>query len=110
MDILSFLQMLLVLAFIIALAYLVLHKGVGSFVKKSQSNRLIQVKERIVLDPKRSLYLVEVDNQRFLIGGSDSSISLISKLTLPDRIDHRGVSHFYDKTSFSPNSKLQAES
>jgi flagellar biosynthetic protein FliO len=79
----AFLQMIVVLIAVVALAYLVLHKGVGSVMQRAGANKSIQVKERVALDQKRFLYLVEVANKRFLLGGGDHGVSLISDLTPP---------------------------
>lgn len=115
----AFLQLILVLVIVITLAYLILNKGVGFFVKKTQANKLIKIKERLVLDQKRSLFLVEVQNRTFLLGGGDNGVSLISELgssTLTDTSNHistsfkQGVSNFYGQTSLPRDAKLQAES
>jgi flagellar biogenesis protein FliO len=115
----ALLQLVLVLVSVIALAYLVLHKGVGFFVKKNQANQLIQIKERLALDQKHFLYLVNVENRRFLMGTGDSGVCLISELSATEQILTektfsssltQGASHFYDKANGSSRSNLQAES
>ncbi|MDA0712654.1 MAG: flagellar biosynthetic protein FliO [bacterium] len=115
----AFFQLILVLVIVIALAYLILNKGVGFFIKKTQANKLIKIKERMVLDQKRSLFLVEVQNRTFLLGGGDSGVSLISELNstnLTDATNHistsfkQGVTNFYGQTSLQRDAKLQAES
>lgn len=114
----ALLQMIIVLIAVIALAYLVLHKGVGFFVKKTQANKLIQIKERLALDQKHFLYLVNVENRRFLMGTGDGGVSLITELTSPEAILiektfssslNQGASHFYDKATVSSLSNLQTD-
>lgn len=75
------LETLLALAAVIALAYLILHKGLGAFIHKKQSRHLIQIKERVALDARRSICLVEVDHRRFMLGIAEQHISLIAELT-----------------------------
>ena len=115
----ALLQLILVLGAVIALAYLVLHKGVGFFIKKTQANKLIQIKERLALDQKHFLYLVNVENRRFLMGTGDGGVSLISELTSPEAILientfssslNQGASHVYDKATVSSRSNVQADS
>src|SRR5436309_3324578 len=72
----SLFQLLFALLFIVALVYLTLHKGLGTWLRKSQANKLIQVKERMVLDSKRSLYIVEVSGKVMLLGGGDNGVTL----------------------------------
>lgn len=52
----------------------------------SKSSR-IQVLERLVVEPKRTLYLIEVDGQTLLIGSSEKSIQLIRAIHEPARGD-----------------------
>ena len=115
----ALLQMIVVLVAVIALAYLVLHKGVGFFVKKTQANKLIQVKERVAMDQKHFLYIVNVENRRFLMGTGDGGVSLISELSSPSAISaehtfssslNQGASHFYDKATVLPRSNLHTDS
>ena len=71
-------QMLLALAAVVVLAYLVLHKGLGWILKKQRSGETIRVKERISLDAKNSLFLVDFNGQELLIGTSEKGIQILS--------------------------------
>lgn len=79
-DIGMWFQLICVLVAVIALAYLVLHKGLGTLMKFTQTHKQIQISERVTLDHKRALYLVKVENRRFLLGGGESGVSLIAEL------------------------------
>ena len=48
--------------------------------------RRLRVSETVSLGEKRSLSIVEVDGQAFLIGSSGANIALLATLTLPDRL------------------------
>lgn len=114
-------QMIVVLIAVVGLAYLVLHKGFGSFIQRAQANKTIQIKERIALDQKRFLYLVEIDQRRLLLGAGDHSLSLITDLT-PGALSaqtgpisfssslERGVFEAYDLQSHQKPGKPHVES
>jgi|GEM_PF-198005 len=76
------LQLMLALAAVIALAYLILNKGLGTFLKRRRSGELIQIKERVALDNKNALLLVETQGQSFLLSTSDRGVRLITKLSV----------------------------
>lgn len=76
------LQLMLALAAVIALAYLILNKGLGTFLKRRRSGELIQIKERVALDNKNALLLVETQGQSFLLATSDRGVRLITKLSV----------------------------
>ncbi len=76
-----FLKTLLALGFILLLAYLTLSKGVGKLVARSQQGKDIKVVERIGLDQRKSLFLVEVDGRRLLIGTSDNGMTTLADLS-----------------------------
>ena len=42
--------------------------------------KLIEVLERKVLSPKHILYVIQMENQRWLIGGTDMQLQLLGKL------------------------------
>lgn len=65
---------------VLALAYLLLHKGLGHFMQKTSQGRNIKLCETHRLDPRRTLYLVEVNEIQYLLGGTDSQITLISTI------------------------------
>lgn len=78
-----FVKTLLALAFILLLAYLTLSKGVGKLVAKSQQGKNIRVVERIGLEQRRSLFLVEVEGRRLLIGTSEAGMTTLADLSGP---------------------------
>lgn len=78
------LQMLLVLGIVVGLIYLTLNFGLrrlmglrGVPMGRSQ---LVQVVERIPLDPKRAMYVVRAGGEYLLVGGGEEGLSLITRL------------------------------
>lgn len=67
----SFARTMLMLGVVLALAWLTLAKGMGKLVEKAQAGKRVKVIERIALDARRSLFLVEVDGKQFVVGGGD---------------------------------------
>ena len=72
--IVPFARTLLMLCIVLGLIYLTLHKGLGRLVEKTQQGKRVRVVERVVLDQKRSLYLVNVDGKEMLLGGGDGGV------------------------------------
>ena len=70
-------QMIFALALVIALAYLILHKGLGFLLKKQSKGEVIRVKERISLDNKNALYLVEIHNQTMVLSSSERGVDIV---------------------------------
>lgn len=75
----SFVRSMLMLGVVLALIYLVLHKGLGRLVQKTQSGRRMKVVERIALDQRRALYLVEVDGAEMLLAGTDGGVARVDR-------------------------------
>lgn len=73
---------MLVLAMVIALAWLTLNVGLRRLmgIRPTVGTNLVSVLERVTLDQKRSLFVVEAAGEILLVGGGDGSLSLISKL------------------------------
>jgi flagellar biogenesis protein FliO len=67
----SFIKTMLMLGVVLGLAWLTLAKGMGKLVEKAQAGKRVKVIERIALDARRSLFLVEVDGVQFVLGGGD---------------------------------------
>ncbi len=67
----SFIKTMLMLGVVLALAWLTLAKGMGKLVEKAQAGKRVKVIERIALDARRSLFLVDVDGVQFVVGGGD---------------------------------------
>ena len=73
----------LVLGIVVALAYLTLNVGLRRLMGIKSipgASGVVSVLERIPLDQKRVLFVVKAANEVLLIGGSDLSLSLITKL------------------------------
>lgn len=70
----SFVKSMLMLGLVLALIYLVLHKGLGRLMQRTQMGKRMRVVERIALDQRRALYLIEVDGQEVLLAGSDAAM------------------------------------
>lgn len=66
-----FLKTMLMLGVVLILVWLTLSKGMGKLVEKAQAGKRVRVIERISLDARRSLFLVDVDGKQILIGGGD---------------------------------------
>lgn len=86
----AFTKTLLILGLILALMYLVLHKGFGKIVQKNATGRYMQVTERIALSPKSSLHLVEIAGERVVIGESEKGLFVLQRFT---HQDDTGSSH-----------------
>jgi len=74
---------MLVLGFVVLLAYLLLNKGLGRLMKltgTSVSGKHMTLIERTALDQKHSLFLVEVEGRRFVVGTSEHGTNLIAAL------------------------------
>lgn len=72
------LQMFLALGAVLLLAYLVLNKGLGSILKRQRSGNFIKIKERLPLDAKNAILLVEVNGKTLLLATSDRGVQLLS--------------------------------
>ena len=59
------------LSIVLLLAWLTLHKGMGRLVERAQAGKRLRVVERVALDARRSLFLVEVDGKTLVVGGGD---------------------------------------
>ncbi len=67
----SFARSMLMLAVVLGLAWLTLSKGMGKLVERANAGKRVKVIERIALDARRSLFLVELDGKEILLGGGD---------------------------------------
>lgn len=83
----DFLRMVLILGVIIGLIYLLFYfiKKRGS--PKLQNNELFEVISTQVLSSNRTIHLVQVGNQFFLIGSGEQSVNLISEIKDRETID-----------------------
>lgn len=73
---------MIVLAMVVALAYLTLNVGLRRLlgIRAPVGTSVVTVLERVALDQKRSLFVVEAGGEVLLIGGADSALTLITKL------------------------------
>jgi len=55
-------------------------KWISHRITVQQSHKTLRVCESVSLGEKRFVALIQVDDQRFLIGGSAASVSLLSRL------------------------------
>ena len=83
----DFLRMILILGVIIGLIYLIFYflKKRGS--PKLQNNELFEVISTQALSNNRTIHLVQVGNQYFLIGSGEQSVNLISEIKDQETID-----------------------
>lgn len=83
----DFLRMILILGVIIGLIYLIFYfiKKRGS--PKLQNNELFDVVSTQALSNNRTIHLVQVGNQFFLIGSGEQSVNLISEIKDKETID-----------------------
>jgi flagellar biogenesis protein FliO len=65
------------LAAVLLLIYLVLGKGLARLSQKQNVSRAMRVVDRLGLDPKKTLYLVDVDGVRTLVGISETAMSMM---------------------------------
>lgn len=65
---------MLMLAIVVGIAYLTLHKGLGKLLMRQNLGRRIKVVERVSLDPKRALFLVELDGRQMLLGAGEGGV------------------------------------
>lgn len=73
---------MVVLGMVIALVYLTLNVGLRKLlgIRPTAGMSVVTVLERVPLDQRRSLFVVEAAGEVLLIGGSDNSLALLSKL------------------------------
>lgn len=78
----TLIRTMLVLGIVIALAWLTLNVGLRRLmgIKPVVGTPVVTVLERVALDQKRALFVVEAAGEVLLIGGGDGSLSLLTKL------------------------------
>lgn len=81
-----FLRMMLVLGIVIIAAILILKFVVPKIglAKHFQHGKIFSVIGRYVLEPKRSLYLVNVGKRYLVIGVSENAINLVTEISEED--------------------------
>ncbi|MBT3182534.1 MAG: flagellar biosynthetic protein FliO [Deltaproteobacteria bacterium] len=83
-----FLKMIFVLGIVSVLAVLILKYAVPriGLSKRFQKGSYFSILGRYQLEPRRSLYLVEVGGRYFVIGSADHGINLISELSMAEAL------------------------
>jgi flagellar protein FliO/FliZ len=76
-----FLQMILVLAIVLVLIWVVLRKILPLFVPNvGHSSQTVHILERLPIDQKKSLLVVQVDERVFLLGSAEGQINVLMEL------------------------------
>ncbi len=70
---------------VVALAAWVAVRFGGSWLSRGRGTGRLRVIERLGLDPKRTVYLIEVDKEQLLIGVSEGSVRLLKELGRPEK-------------------------
>ncbi|MEO6587876.1 MAG: flagellar biosynthetic protein FliO [Pyrinomonadaceae bacterium] len=73
-------QTLVALAFVCGLAYLIFRVLLPRFTTSFGANNMMRVVDRIGLDTRKSLYIIEVTGRWFLVASSESGVQMISEL------------------------------
>ena len=80
----AFAKTILMLLVVLLVAYILLGKGLPKLMNKTMQSNRMKVLERLPLDQKRMLFLVEVDGQTYLLGGADGQVTLLDKSETSD--------------------------
>lgn len=65
---------LLMLGVVLVIVYLTLHKGLGKLVERQNLGKRVKVVERVALDQRRTLFVVEVDGKQMLLGAGEGGV------------------------------------
>lgn len=71
---LPFVKTMVGLIIVLGLIYLTLHKGLGTLVAKSQMGKRMRLVERVSLDQRRAIYLVEIDGKEMVLAGGEGGV------------------------------------
>lgn len=74
------LQTLLALGAVCLLAYVVLRWGAKRLYGVGRPGQRMRLIERLPLEPRRSLYLIEVAGRRLLVGSAESGVTLLTEV------------------------------
>ncbi len=96
--VLTFIKTVLMLCVVLALAWLTLSKGMGKLVEKAQAGKRVKVLERIALDARRSLFLVEIDGKMVVLAGGD----VVKVHELGDKSDKNDKARFAEVLAQTP--------
>ncbi|MCC6809296.1 MAG: FliO/MopB family protein [Deltaproteobacteria bacterium] len=86
------LRTMIVLGVVVLLAYLILNKGLSRLMKLTgvKQGKNLTLIERLALDQKHSLFIIEIDGRRLVVGTSEHQTSLVCDLGVNRGMD-RGV-------------------
>jgi len=110
-------RMLVVLALVIALIYLTLNFGLRRLMQLPQSRSVVTVHERAPLEPKKSVYVVEVAGEFLLLGVGEGEINLLAKLdkeraeqalARKRQASRPAIKPFWERLSFKPSPRKPA--
>lgn len=73
----NLLRMVFMLLVVVGLIYLTLNKGLGKLMERSQLGKRMRISERLSLDTRRSLYLLQLDNKEFLVAAGEGGFTLL---------------------------------
>ncbi len=77
----AFLQMMLVLGLVLALAYLILNFGLRRLMKATNHPQAtLKIHARLTLEPKKSIFLVEAGEEFLLLGTGEREVSFLTNL------------------------------
>lgn len=79
----SFVEMLVVLGAVCLLAYLLLGKVLPRVLRvptPTASGRLLTVLDRLPIDPRRSILVVKMGDEHFLVGSAEQGLTLLARL------------------------------
>ncbi|MGI5863681.1 MAG: flagellar biosynthetic protein FliO [Myxococcales bacterium] len=76
----SLVRMLVVLAVVVAIIYLTLNFGLRRLVQVPGRASVVTVHERIALEPKKSVYVVEAAGEYLLVGVGEGEVNLLGQL------------------------------
>jgi flagellar biosynthetic protein FliO len=77
----AFLQMMLVLGLVLALAYLILNFGLRRLMKATHHPQAaLKIHARLMLEPKKSIFLVEAGEEFLLLGAGEREVSFLANL------------------------------
>ncbi len=74
---------LLMLCVVLFIVYLTLHKGLGKLVERQNAGKRVKVVERVVLDQKRSLFLIELDGKQMLLAAGEGGVLHLGDVEVP---------------------------
>jgi len=100
-------QTLLALAFVCGLAYLIFRVILPRFTSNFGANNMMRVVDRIGLDTRKSLYIIEVTGRWFLVAASEGGVQMISEL---DATNAAEAEKLIVENRQSPNALLNGKS